>query len=42
VPIGSNAYLNNLEAGQAIEVRWKVSEGTVTCYQKTLIIQKVN
>ena len=42
VPIGSNAYLNNLGAGQAIEVKWKVSGGTGTCHQRTLIIQKVN
>ena len=40
-PIGSNAYLTNLGAGQAIEVKWKVSGGTGTCHQRTLIVQKV-
>lgn len=40
-PIGSNAYLSNLGAGQAIEVKWKVSGGTGTCHQRTLIVQKV-
>ena len=40
-PIGSNAFITNLGAGQAIEVKWKVSNGTGTCHQKTLIVQKV-
>lgn len=40
-PIGSNAFITNLGAGQAIEVKWKVSNGTGTCHQRTLIVQKV-
>jgi len=41
-PIASNAYLTNVVTGNVIEVRWKVSGGTGTCHQRTLIIQKVN
>lgn len=40
-PIATNGYLTNLGAGQAIEVKWKVSGGTGTCHQRTLIVQKV-
>lgn len=40
-PIETIAYLTNLGAGQAIEVKWRVSNGTGTCHQRTLIVQKV-
>jgi len=40
-PIATNAYIINIGAGQAIEVRWKVTTGTGTFHQRTLIVQKV-
>ena len=40
-PISTNAYITNLGAGQAIEVKWRVISNTGTFHQRTLIVQKV-
>lgn len=41
IPIATNAYVTNLGAGQAIEVKWRVNAGTGTFHQRTLIVQRV-
>jgi len=41
VPLATQAIKSNLGAAQAIEVRWKTSGATASCYQKTLTLLKV-
>jgi hypothetical protein len=35
------AYVTNLEAGQSIEVKWKVTASNATMHQRQLIVQRV-
>jgi phage-related tail fiber protein len=41
VPLETHTYISGLGAGQAIEVKWKTSGATASCYNKTLMIAKV-
>ncbi|MCE9538004.1 MAG: hypothetical protein K8R85_02140, partial [Bacteroidetes bacterium] len=41
IPISCIAYVTGVLAGEAIEVRWKTSGSTETCYDRTLIVYRV-
>jgi hypothetical protein len=41
VPLETHTYISGLGADQAIEVKWKTSGATASCYNKTLMIAKV-
>jgi len=41
IPVTTQAYITNLGAGQAIEIKWNVLANTGTSHQRTLIVQRV-
>ncbi|MHC4072682.1 MAG: hypothetical protein ACYTGS_11740, partial [Planctomycetota bacterium] len=40
--VATHAYIQNLTAGQAINVRWKTTAITATMLERTLVVTKVN
>ena len=40
-PVATHAWVTGVQAGQAIEARWRTEGGTATMHERTLVVEKV-
>lgn len=40
--LGLQGYVEDLQDDQAVEVRWNTTGGTLNCYERSLIIHRIN